>query len=71
MFDKIYVLIKPKPGINGSDYDAMFHCLFICVYESLNAVHSEKDKVILHMDTNDTKSGFTKLKLVSNWSIHD
>ncbi|XP_063398382.1 uncharacterized protein LOC134683185 [Mytilus trossulus] len=40
------------------------------VYESSNNVLSDPDKIIFIMDTNDTKPGFTKLKLV-NKSILD
>ncbi|XP_071142019.1 uncharacterized protein [Mytilus edulis] len=53
--------------LNGSDYDAMYNFSLVRVYESLNDVQSDSDQIILQMDTNDTKPGFTKLKLVSNY----
>ncbi|VDI08166.1 Hypothetical predicted protein [Mytilus galloprovincialis] len=55
--------------LKGSDYDRMFSAPFIRVYERLNDVQYDLDKIILHMDTHDSKPGFTKLKLVSNHYI--
>ncbi|XP_076084391.1 uncharacterized protein LOC143055134 [Mytilus galloprovincialis] len=49
--------------LKGSDFDQMIYPNFIRVYEILNCVQSDPDKVPLVMETNDTKSGFTKLKL--------
>ncbi|CAC5418867.1 unnamed protein product [Mytilus coruscus] len=57
--------------LNGSDYDAMYPCPFIRVYESFNDVLSAPDKIILHTDTNDTKPGFTKLKFVTKVCRND
>ncbi|XP_071143436.1 uncharacterized protein [Mytilus edulis] len=55
--------------LKGSDYDEMlfFNCILVC--ESLNNVQDDPGKVLLVMDTNDTKPGFTKLKLVNNFNI--
>ncbi|XP_071142020.1 protein mab-21-like [Mytilus edulis] len=49
--------------LKGSDFDQIIYPNFIRVYEILNCVQSDPDKVPLVMETNDTKSGFTKLKL--------
>ncbi|VDI81739.1 Hypothetical predicted protein [Mytilus galloprovincialis] len=51
--------------LKGSDYDQMLLFDFIRVYESLNDVQYDPDKVQLVMETNDTKPGFTKLKAVN------
>ncbi|VDI59937.1 Hypothetical predicted protein [Mytilus galloprovincialis] len=54
-----------------SDYDHMMYPNFIRVYESLNDVQYNniymiyKHQIPFVMDTNDTKPGFTKLKLVN------
>ncbi|CAG2192459.1 unnamed protein product [Mytilus edulis] len=55
--------------LEGSDYDEMFLHNFVRVYESSNNVLSDPDKIALIMDTNDTKPGFTKLKLVNKSSL--
>ncbi|CAG2198219.1 unnamed protein product [Mytilus edulis] len=51
--------------IKGSDYDQMMQLKFIRVYESLDDIQSYPDKIPLVMVNNDTKPGFTKLKLAS------
>ncbi|CAC5418864.1 unnamed protein product [Mytilus coruscus] len=48
----------------GSNIDQIMQLEFIRVYEGLNDVQSNPDKILLVMFTNDTKPGFTK-KLVS------
>ncbi|XP_071142017.1 uncharacterized protein [Mytilus edulis] len=50
--------------IKGSDYDQMILLSFIRVCESFNNVQYDSDQLLLVMDTDDTKPGFTKLKLV-------
>ncbi|VDI01962.1 Hypothetical predicted protein [Mytilus galloprovincialis] len=52
--------------LKGSDYDQMMQVKYIRVYESLNDVQSYQDKIPLVMVNNDTKPGFTKIRLVSN-----
>lgn len=42
----------------------MMNINYVCVYESLQHIPSDTNKLISVMDTNETKSGFTKLKLV-------
>ncbi|XP_063406099.1 uncharacterized protein LOC134690056 [Mytilus trossulus] len=51
-------------NLKGSDYDRMGLHNFIRVYESLDEDQSISDEMPLIMDTNNTKPGFTKLKLV-------
>ncbi|CAC5406151.1 dinG [Mytilus coruscus] len=51
--------------LKGSDYDQMHATKIFRVYESLNHVQSATRNIKFHMDTNDTKPGFTKLKLVN------
>ncbi|XP_071142028.1 uncharacterized protein [Mytilus edulis] len=48
--------------LKGSDFDNMIQLNFVRVYECLDDVHCDKNKLV--METNDTKPGFTKLKLV-------
>ncbi|XP_071142025.1 cyclic GMP-AMP synthase-like receptor 2 [Mytilus edulis] len=64
--------------LKGSDYDTMSFPNFIRMNESLNDVQYNRYKLKIpsFMDTNDTKPGFTKLKLASKSnldidSIHD
>ncbi|CAC5407090.1 NIM1 [Mytilus coruscus] len=52
--------------LKGSDYDQMMQLEFIRVYESLNDIQSYPDKIPLVMVNNDTKPGFTKIKLVNS-----
>ncbi|XP_052097275.1 uncharacterized protein LOC127732234 [Mytilus californianus] len=51
--------------LKGSDYDQMMQLTAIRVCESLNNVQYDPEKVLIVMETNDTKPGFTKLKLVN------
>ncbi|CAG2191471.1 unnamed protein product [Mytilus edulis] len=51
--------------LKGSDYDQMILHNGVRVYESLNDDQSNPDTIPLVMVTNDTKPGFTKIKLVS------
>ncbi|CAG2218920.1 unnamed protein product [Mytilus edulis] len=53
--------------LKGSDYDQMILFNIIHVYQNLNDVQYDENKIQLVMDTNDTKPGFTKLKLVNEW----
>ncbi|VDI01961.1 Hypothetical predicted protein [Mytilus galloprovincialis] len=50
--------------LKGSDYDEMGLANYIRVFESLNDVQYYPCKLLSVMETNDTKPGFTKLKLV-------
>ncbi|XP_052097038.1 uncharacterized protein LOC127732038 [Mytilus californianus] len=51
--------------LKGSDFDQMILLKVIRVYESFNNVQYDPYRIILFMDTNDTKPGFTKLKLAN------
>lgn len=50
-------------GFAGSDYDEMSVFEILRVYENLHSKQFEQNKVLLLMESNDTKPGFTKLKL--------
>ncbi|XP_071142024.1 cyclic GMP-AMP synthase-like [Mytilus edulis] len=52
--------------LKGSDYDLMILCDYYRVYECLNDGQYDLDKIMLSMDTDDTKPGFTKLMLGDN-----
>ncbi|XP_071142021.1 protein mab-21-like [Mytilus edulis] len=49
----------------GSDFDIMVLLNFIRVYENLDDIQSNSDKLLLVMETYDTKPGFAKLKLAN------
>ncbi|XP_071142022.1 uncharacterized protein [Mytilus edulis] len=62
--------------LKGSDCDIMILYNYIRVYESLHNVQYDPQQTILVMETNDTKPGFTRLKLANKAyhcisSIHD
>ncbi|CAC5406152.1 unnamed protein product [Mytilus coruscus] len=56
--------------LKGSDYDRMICFNFIRVHESLTDIQSAPHEIILLMETNATKPGFTKLKLVHKSDLH-
>ncbi|VDI81736.1 Hypothetical predicted protein [Mytilus galloprovincialis] len=56
--------------LTGSDYDQMVLLSFIRVYESFNNVQYDPYQLLLVMDTEDTKPGFTKLKSVHKSDIY-
>ncbi|CAC5418861.1 unnamed protein product [Mytilus coruscus] len=56
--------------LKGSDYDRMICFNLIRVHESLTDIQSAPHEIILLMETNATKPGFTKLKLVHKSDLH-
>lgn len=52
--------------LKGSDYDQMIVLNSFRVHERLNDNQANQDNISLVMVTNDTKPGFTRLKLVKN-----
>lgn len=55
--------------LKGSDYDQMISVYFIRMCESVNSVQSGPQTLLLVLDINDTKPGFTELKLVNKSSL--
>ncbi|XP_052093525.1 uncharacterized protein LOC127729708 [Mytilus californianus] len=49
--------------LEGSDYDQMFVDKHVGVYEGIHDIARSAHGLTLLMDTNDTKAGFTKLKI--------